>query len=261
MTLIVGVRCTGGVVLGADGAATLADPLGMGTVIQPVRKLRVFDATVIMGASGPMSLVQLYCDRVEVLWKKRKPGRNRSTSLPDVQRQIYDAISKDAAKALRDAETMSKVLGANAAAMLASTSSLIALPVAGQAELIECDYTGKPEAKSDDLPYAAIGSGQRLADPFLAFLRRMFWADQPPTLSQGLLAAVWTLEHAIRVNTGGVSHPIQLATLTENPEGDMDARLLSSEDIDEHLQSVDAIEEYISAYPGPVGRVTSNPPL
>ena len=60
--------------------------------------------------------------------------------------------------------------------MLAATASLIAVPVGGLngiPELIQCNHVGMTEAATTDLPFVAIGSGQELADPFLAFLRRI----------------------------------------------------------------------------------------
>ena len=53
MTLVVGVRCADGVVMGADSAATFGGA-GTPTVTQPVRKLDVIDEEVIvvLGVSG-----------------------------------------------------------------------------------------------------------------------------------------------------------------------------------------------------------------
>ena len=169
MTLIVGAKCSDGVVLGADGAATLGDPaLGQSTVIQPVRKLKTLKGRMVMGVSGAVGLGQLYSDRVEALGREKQ--LRHGVSLPDTQRMIFDAIYKDAGPALERT------------GQFAHTQSVVALPVGGpdgRPELIQCNHVGSAEAATDDLPFVAIGSGQGIADPFLAFLRGVFWPDKP----------------------------------------------------------------------------------
>ena len=126
---------------------------------------------------------------------------------------------------------------------------MIALPVEGKPELVECDPLGRAEYRTQGLTYVAIGSGQPIADPFLAFLYRMFWPDpqQPMTLAQGILVTLWAVIHAIRVAPGGVGEPIQTAVL-EGRGGNMRARLLDPTELDEHRQSVSEAEAHIASY-------------
>ena len=69
MTLIIGVRCSDGVVIGADGAATLGSTLGGPTVMQPVTKLQILEGTIVMGVSGQVGFTtvasMVYC---RLLW-------------------------------------------------------------------------------------------------------------------------------------------------------------------------------------------------
>ena len=248
MTLIVGIKCSDGVVIWADGAATLGNVLAEATVIQPVNKLQVIQSRMIMGVSGQVGLSQLYCDRVESLWKDNKLGR--SVSLPDVQRLLYESIRQDAHLAIAGANACVPLMGPNAA-VLALTHSLIAIPVGGlngRPELIQCNHIGMAEAATDDLPYVAIGSGQGLADPFLAFLRRIFWPNNTTMkLSDGVFAIVWTLQHAISVTPGGVSEPIQIAVL-ERKGNELASRILSPEELQEHRQNVLEAERFLTSF-------------
>ena len=247
MTLIVGVKCADGVVVGADGAATLGNSLGQRTVIQPMSKLEVIEGRIVMGVSGPVGLSQLYSDRIKGLWRDRQLVRD--VSLPDVMRLIHNAIYQDAQHAISGAAASVPFLGNNAAA-LALTGSVIALPVGGingRPELIQCNHTGMAEAATDDLPYVAIGSGQSLADPFLAFLRHIFWSDSLPRLGEGVFATVWALLHAIRVTPGGVSEPIQIATLAYEGR-ELVATELSDGQLQEHRENVQTVERYLSNY-------------
>lgn len=202
MTLIVGIKCADGVVMGADGAATLGNPVGQATVTQPVSKLHIVDNRILMGVSGAVGLSQLYLDRVESLWRDRKIGVELRTA--GCMRLLSDAISQDAAVAAEIAGRWSNLNRNSVGTVL--TSSLIALPIGGitgRPELIQFDYMGMPETASEDLPSVAIGSGQQLADPFLAFLRRVFWKEKAPHWTDGVFATVWTLLQAIQITPGG----------------------------------------------------------
>ena len=245
MTLVVGVRCADGVVMGADSAATFGGA-GTPTVTQPVRKLDVIDEEVIVGMSGHMGIHQLHRDSINRLWDKKKPGRNTKQTVADVQRMFTNALASNVE---RTAQLAQNLAGSPRALVeiLTQNSVLVALPIQGRPELIECEWNSVTGASTDDLPYIAIGRGRMIADPVLAFLRRLFW-DEPLTLSQGMLAVVWTLEQAIRVNPGGLGDPIQVAVLQQDPGESIKARLLSSTECEELSVSVTRIEEHISSY-------------
>src|SRR5690606_12875728 len=81
------------------------------------------------------------------------------------------------------------------------SASIVALIVQGKPELFQFTFDAASEQATGDIPFIAVGSGQQLADPFLAFLRRIFWKDHLPTLNEGIFAALWTLKHAIDLNT------------------------------------------------------------
>lgn len=57
MTLIVGIKSKEGIVLAADGAATLGS-MGNRTVIQSVKKLSTIQDKIIVGVSGSVGLSQ-----------------------------------------------------------------------------------------------------------------------------------------------------------------------------------------------------------
>ena len=66
MTLIVGVKCSDGIVLGADSTATLGIPLGGSTIRQDtVTKLHIASGKLVIGVSGPVSLSQSYSDEID----------------------------------------------------------------------------------------------------------------------------------------------------------------------------------------------------
>ena len=247
--------------MGADGAATLGAPLGLPTVVQPTTKLHILQDKMIMGVSGQVGLGQLYCASVEQLWKSNQLGRN--VSLSEVKGKLRDSIFKDLEPAIRGANASIPFLGNNAAIQSIGTQSLIALPVGGPTgdpELIQLDWLGNPEAASTDLPFVSIGSGQQLADPFLAFLRHIFWPDKLPKVAEGVFTIVWTLAHAIEINPGGVSDPIQLAVLERKSGRELAARELSQEEIEEHRAMMLEAEEHLKHFKDDASGVSSSIP-
>ena len=247
--------------MGADGAATLGAPPGLRTVVQPTTKLDILQGKMIMGVSGQVGLGQLFCASVEQLWKTNQFGRN--VSLSEVKGKLRDSIYQDVEPALRGANASIPLLGNNAAFQSIGTQSLIALPVGGPSgdpELIQLDWLGNPEAASIDLPFVSVGSGQQLADPFLAFLRHIFWPDNLPKVAEGVFTVVWTLAHAIEVNPGGVSDPIQLAVLERKNGRELAARELSQEEIEEHREMMLEAEAHMRHFKDDAsGAITSIP--
>lgn len=245
MTLIIGIRCRDGVVMGADSAATFATSTGQTTIIQSVTKLQNPAGPIIVGTSGPMGLGQLFAEDIGKLWQENKLGMG--VSREDGMRLVRDAVSPDVQKVLQSAAAAAPSIGPNIAAQTVLSTTLVALPVGGNAELFLCDHAGNPEA-AIDLPYFAIGSGQIQADPFLAFIRHVFWPTELPRISQARLAVVWALEHCISIHPGGVAAPIQLATLSKGSGNQFTAKILDKAEIDSHHEQIVEVEAYLGSY-------------
>lgn len=258
MTLVVGIKCgADGVVVGADGAATLGTVLGKPTVIQHVAKLNLIANRIIVGFSGPIGLGQLYVDRIEKLWQDKQVG-GIGVKPAEVGRSLRDALLKDAEVAIRGAAMSIPILG-GAAQLGALTSTLVALPVERKPALYELNHQGTPEEKTRDLPYVAIGSGQLIADPFMSFLSRVFWPKSFPNLARGIFATVWTLRHAIKVSPGGVSDPIGIAVLTYKGQ-ELEARQLEEGELSEAEQDIREAEDYLRRFQQAGGLPTGSAP-
>ena len=264
MTLIVGVLCDGGIVMAADGAATLGVPGQMNTAKQSVRKLSLIGDSIIIGAAGAVGLSQRFVAEMKRLHdSKDKVLRNTSPELfmSTVRLKFWEHV-----KAEIEAATTAKGLFGPAAQVSAISQTMLALPIGNQCCLFQFDRQCAPEMATVDLPFIAIGGGQFIADPFLAFLRRALWGHRDtkpgplPTLGDGIAAAVWTLDHAIKTNPGGVADPIQIALLSRQ-EGGFLARELSERQVDEHRQAADEMERRIRPiWESLRGRGESGPP-
>lgn len=88
--------------------------------------------------------------------------------------------------------------------------------------------------------YVALGSGKLSADPFLRFLTDIFCQrGQPPKVSLATFLAIWTVQHVIDVNPGGVAGPIRVAIIERDSAGGYSARELPQAEIDLHVQATD----------------------
>lgn len=210
-----------------------------------------------MGVSGPVGLGQLYVDSIQQLCSD--PSLiNDQISVAGTQRLIKRAVQNDFMDALNTVKQVYlPVVGPNAINQV-NTHSLIALPVGPSQTptLFQMDMSGTVEAATPDLPTVAAGSGQAIADPFLTFLRRIFWHDQPPTVSSGIFAVTWTLHQAIEVSPGGLSGPIEIAVVDAGG-----ARMLPEGEVDYHLQTVAEYEKQMKAMREPQGTNAQMPLL
>ena len=209
--------------------------------MQPVTKLALVGDKAIVGVSGSVGLGQLYVDAVT-----RIHNEFRNLDGAAVCRRLRDEFRKDAEIALHMAAMAIQVLGAQAQAG-AVTTTLVALATKNEPHLIQFDSQCNPEIATYDLPFVSIGSGQLIADPFLAFLKRIFWKDRSPSVPEGIFAVNWTLEHAIDTAPGGIALPITLGEL--RIEGTQPrARLLSKEELQEHRVMRTQAETHIKKF-------------
>ncbi len=241
--MIIGIQCEDGIVLGADGAATLATSLGAGTVRQSVKKLTKIGQCIAIGTSGPVGLGQRFSASLEKLWTGKMLN---AASTNDVTTTLQKEFWQFAELEFKTAQVTAPLLG-QAAITSAMSSTIVIMPIAKQPRLIQFNHQCSPELASHDLPFVAIGSGQPLGDMFLAFLRRIFWKDHRPKVTEGVLATVWALKQAIETNTGGLSGPIQVMTL-EKSDGDWKVDELAEDDLAEHYQAITDAERTFGNY-------------
>lgn len=233
MTLVVGVRCTDGVVIGTDSAVTFGTGQHQ-TIEQPLRqKVDIIQSHVIVAGTGQVGLGQRFTDIAEQHWKNQK---FQDKSVVDVGRMLAESAINDFSKT---------------GARLGSYGALVAVPCNKKAELIEfaiADF--QPEVKTKDIWYASMGSGQLVADPLLGFMRETFWGDSPPSRQDGVFAVTMVLKLGCKMAPTGVAEPIQIAVLAPNTndKGKLHAFRLTKEELLEHEGNVRSAIEYFSKY-------------
>jgi hypothetical protein len=160
---------------------------------------------------------------------------------------IGTAFKKHILPELQAAIVSQQVIGPQAAQQSCICSSVVALPLRQKAHLFQFDHQGASEEARENLPFVSIGSGQPLADPFLAFIRKIFWKESLPNLNMGIFSTLWTLHHAIETNTGGISNPKQMIVL-ELKGGNWNPRELAEGELAEHFTAIESVEKYLSEF-------------
>jgi len=185
--------------------------MGQQTVQQPMKKLQLRGGSVIVGVSGPGSLAQRFTGEIERLWAGEQ--QNLAGQAPDqVGTRIRAVIQPHILQEMQVAQVAAQIVGQVARANAVS-GTLVALTLTCGHQLFQFDQQGSPEFATQHTPFVSVGSGQLTADPFLAFIRDLFWPNRQPTLQEGLFAAHWTVRHGIKTAPGGIADPIQIAVL------------------------------------------------
>ncbi|MBX9579141.1 MAG: hypothetical protein K2X87_02445 [Gemmataceae bacterium] len=270
MTVLVGVLCQDGVV-GSDGSATFTAGVSFDTVEQPAKKTFVVEPDVILAGTGAVGLAQRVRAVVQRTrgwpgWLAGDPGFGTgpfsldSSSVGQPRRDFLDHLA--AAKAIT--RGMIEDMASTHLRPNGGIGAFVAFPYGGECRLCEFGAADlQPEFKMSGAWFVSMGSGQAIADPFFGLLRRTLFRNRQPRLREGVFAAAWVLEHAIELNPGGINDPVQIGVL-ERPDPTLPfaARLLTEDELAEHKDGVNAVEDYLAEYRGRLNTpdTTSNPP-
>lgn len=220
MTAIVGILCKDGVVIGTDSSATFVHGQHFRTIEQTTEKIEIVANNVIIAGTGAIGLGQRFCEVIATAWKK-----GRFTHHPiDVGRELCkDAIDDFA----------------STGAIRGQYGAIVGFFGGGKPQLCEFGVQDlQPEFKTEHLWYCSMGSAQPITDPFLAFMREIFWENGLPNLQEGTFAVTWTLDLAIHINPGGVNGPIRMAVLEQIKGGPFTARMLKDNELGEHRENI-----------------------
>lgn len=214
MTLIVGILCENGVVMAADSEATMGSAgAGLTAAQRTAHKLTIHHDKVIFGFSGFLGLEQRLTPTLE------QTCRGCFDNAPDkVMAKLFEVLVPIVKPLYEMSQTVAQATRNNDIVGYAVPNVLVALPVQHKARLLRIYENCSTEYSTEDLPFVAIGSGQKYAEPFLAFLRSTFWPTSGalPSVADAEFSAYWTLQHVIDTHAlGGIGGEIQLATLTK----------------------------------------------
>jgi len=236
VTVLVGVRCTDGIVIGADSAATSA--AGQQPVVSyPLAdKINIVGDRIIYASTGMVGLGQRVGEIIQDAHDNKK----------HFQKPCMDCCKEIARAVITDFKS-TNVLFHNQNGY--GFGTLVAGPFGSSHELVEfspMDF--QPEIKRDKLFFVSMGSGQMLADPFLAFVARVLWQNEAPTTERAMFGVLWVLSHTVAYAPGGIGAPLSVAVL-RRVSGKWQARKLDDIELQEQEQHIAEIEKRIGGYP------------
>lgn len=276
MTVLVGILCSDGVVIGCDSAMA-AGRVGQYTIERQegVFKIEVPDVDIITAFTGATGLSQRFNGQLLSTLKMLKAQYNGPVVLPGIGR-IPDPIQDFLMNRFKkgsvpfnglNAVELGRVLAQAVISDFETTRStlqnangwglgaLFAFIKDDAPHLIEFDGVQfHPELKGMPDPQRAgldrtwravsMGAGKLLADAFLAHAYRLLFGEKTPTVERAKLAIIWTIDHVKRYNTGLVGGQSHLAVL-EKVDGSWTAH---HEDTGQVAQQMDELEKYIGEF-------------
>ena len=246
MTLIVGIKCSDGIVIGADGATTIN--AGNASITQPTTKLQILHNSLVIGMSGHVGLGQKHLNTILNLWTNIG-----SKGVPEFKDELHRKINLDV--------LMYNGVSQTGAQLTYTSNILLGFPLTQGSELVHCDVYGAVTTVSDAYYFFTIGSGSPTANALMSFFRTIYWPDTMPTVIDGVFAALWTLTHSTSIGGAvGVSEPIQVAVLQHtNGNSPSTARILSDAELHEHRQHIRGIENHMREYTENLNGLTQPP--
>lgn len=238
MTSIVGVYCSDGIVIGTDSSATFGSA-GVRTIEQETKKIQVYNGIVIVAGTGEVGLGQRFCNLAE------KSFRDSSF----VKAKPVESMTALSQKAVKDFQSTYTAFPNFPPGF--KYGALVAYTTGETFHLCEFDpLTFRPELKLPEQKFyfSTMGSGQPITDPFLAFMRKIFWDSEKPKVADAKFITTWALTHAIEVNPGGIKGPIQMAVIRKNEKDRYSAALVSAEEIEEHMDIVNNAESHLASF-------------
>jgi hypothetical protein len=231
MTAIVGVLCRDGLVIGTDSSMTFGSGMGDKTIEQPAEKLKIYSDAIIVAGTGQVGLGQRFGHVVESAYaEKLFLGTSH-----------YVKVGTELCKrTIADFGSTGVKMG--------QYGALVGFALGDKPHLCEFPVSDfQPEFKTEIMWYCSMGSGQPITDPFLAFMREVFWKGSLPAVQDATFAVTWTLDHAVQVNPGGINGPVRIAVL-ERHASKFRARVLDNADLEEHRQNIEQAKERLRTF-------------
>ena len=240
MTLIVGVKCQEGIVVGADSITTFGSAIEQ----EVHNKIKLVEPDGIIAGAGAVGLNQLIEQRIRSSWRTL----DEVEDLADFRAMISDLMWSEVEPALKRVRDADRILGSGLADGI-RCNLMIALPHKNAPTLLVYDECANSIEVTVESPFFSIGSGSFQADPFLAFVKRIFWDDVAPnTIAAGLFCVLWTLDHVSRVNAGlGVGGRPNVAVLRRRDKT-WNAERLSDDYLFEQMQAIPVVEDRLRAF-------------
>jgi len=220
MTAIVGWLCQDGVVIGSDSAITFTAGTQL-TIGQIGEKISIIQGRVIVAGSGEVGFEQRFCDIVKTAYDGGLFTKNNI----NVGRKLSELMNKDLASTLAKRDRF---------------CALLAYASGNEFHLCEFGLLDfQPEWKNSQMNFASIGCGQTITDPFLGFMKSIFWKDEEqPTVPQAEFITYWALSNVCELSPGLIKAPIHITRLSKDSSGHFVANEVGADELEEHAASM-----------------------
>lgn len=250
MTLLVGVLCTNGIVIAADKQATHG-AMGMQTIGQSITKINLVGTDTLFASSGRQGLGQ----QLEGVVRTKHSSFHKNDYHPAIQ-EVQKGFRDILDPALVTAHLAARVYGPEVAMDDATCACLLATRFKDGLKLVEISNQASVEYLTPELPFITLGSGKGTADPFLGFLRKVFWPSRSPSVVEAALAAYWTVKHAIDMKVRDVGFDVDVFTL--EPKGSAyEGAQLDEAHLKEHEDFRIAAEQRLASLRGELESVSA----
>lgn len=248
MTLIVGIPCSDGVVIGTDSAATI------GPIVLPgMPKVHSIADCALVACAGRLGPIQRFLSVVS-----RRYGADQ---LLDADGTLVEEGRELTAKVFQNFQSTGGIEG--------RCRSVVALGLDhGVREwgLISFDFGSEPGSGTFEVvrgfPFVALGSGSAAAMPLMAFVRKVFWSGSQPSVVDAIFAIAFVMETAIEIAASGVGGKLQVGVLRTEDDGDAvhsggsscdanrrySVRLLEPNEVEEQRAAALGAYEHLAAY-------------
>ncbi|OHB83846.1 MAG: hypothetical protein A2V98_16935 [Planctomycetes bacterium RBG_16_64_12] len=230
-SLLVGILCEDGVVVGSADSGPRQTG-GLDPAEESWANTLVVERDLILAGTGRIGLGQRFADVVAAI---RSDSRFPDWTGLAVAKFISAEVADDFASTRADKGQF---------------GALVAFSACDGFHLCEFAQSDlQPELKTPERWFASMGAGRPVAEPFLHFLQRVYFAGSPPVLKEAAFAAAWALDFAAGLPAAAVAAAPQIAVLAqETPGMSSAARLLSAQELADQIADVRAAEKHLAAY-------------
>jgi hypothetical protein len=245
MTILVGILCDEGIVIGSDGMASLGDVgsfVGLGNI-----KTHVVLNKLIVSCAGRDDLMTEFINFLNLNYYKFIIESEYSEDVfylankigQEFARYMVDAIkllpSELNAKLLQEITENGFTFGA-----------LIALVFKNKHYLISYDNRLRPNLlRENGIWHKIIGTGYVVAEPSVHLVKKLLNIHSKPNLNRAQLLSYWTIAHAIEVSSGGIGGVISIFTLGKQPDG---SYRISEDKTSEYKSAIEDMYKHIWNY-------------
>ncbi len=232
MTIMIGVLCKDGLVIGSDGLSTLTYS-GGSTISQKAKKLEIIDNQMVYGLTGYIGLGQIFIEEIKNTINGKDLLRDRPMNIILNIRKALSISFEDIVNMTNKAiPSLGNAIGGNV-----KSNSIGGFLTSNGPTLFHFNEQLIPTIIKPETPFHSIGCNDQLTDSFMANINRLCWNGTLPTVKEGILSVIWGINKAIELNPM-LGHPIQIIKLenNNNPEE------LSGEDISDYLDKIGELE-------------------